>query len=750
MRIINQYCKIILIVLFVFLFTCFHALAKKNIEIEKRIDSLLAKMTLEEKLGQMSQYNVEHCNITIAKENIRKGAVGSFLNSGKAALKNSLQRIAIEESRLGIPIIFGADVIHGFRTIFPIPIGMASTWDYEIIKKASRIAAIEASANGERWTFAPMIDITRDPRWGRIAETLGEDPYLTSRLAVAMVEGFQGESLKDPKSIAACGKHYVGYGAAEAGKDYNSTYIPERQLRDIFLPPYKAIVKAGAATIMSAFNDINGVPASGNEFTLKKVLREEWGFKGYVVSDWTSITEMIAHGYCVDGKEAAYKALKAGVDMEMSSLNYLTYIKDLISEGKITIALVDESVRRILRIKYKLGLFENPYTDTSRFSMFIDPDYLKLAKKVSIESIVMLKNENRTLPLSKKIKTIAIIGPMADKARDQLGTWVLRAIVEDTKTPLNAIKEYIGSSKKVLFSPGLKDPYDMNKYGFREAVKVARKADVVLLFVGEGEGVSGEARCRAFLNLPGAQEELIKKVASVGKPVILIILAGRPLVFNKIEKDVDAVLYAWHPGTMGGPAISDIVFGVESPSGKLPVTFPRTVGQIPIYYSHKNTGRPPLESKLDIAMGIPSPFKGFNCNYLDVDYTPEYPFGYGLSYAVFKYSKFKLSKKKVKLGESFDVSIKLSNRGKYEADEIVQLYVQDRFGSVTRPVKELKKFKRIRLRPGQSKKVKFTIHTTDLAFCDINMNFVTEPGDFYVWVGSSSVEGLKAGFKVVK
>ncbi len=719
----------------------------KDSEIEKKVAALLAKMTLEEKIGQMMQQNLGDELNEATKEAIRKGQIGSFLNAGNVEIKNEIQRIATSESRLGIPLIFGRDVIHGYKTIMPIPLGQAASWNPALVEKGARVAAIEASSQGVKWTFAPMIDISRDPRWGRIAESCGEDPYLASALGVAMVRGFQGKDLADPTSIAACAKHYVGYGAAEAGKDYNTTLIPERQLRDVYLPPFHAAVDAGVATLMSAFNDINGVPASGNEFTLRQVLRKEWQFDGFVVSDWTSMTEMIAHGYCKDEKEVALKSLKAGVDMEMVSQSYLHELEGLVKAGKISEKLIDEAAANILRIKFRTGLFDNPITDTAKPSVILAPEHLAAAKDIAVQSLVLLQNKNNLLPIAKD-KRLAIIGPLADAPLDQMGTWVLDGNTADAVTPLKAIRELIGEAN-VIYAAGLATSRTTDTAGFGKAVQAAQQADVVLLFLGEEQILSGEAHSRAFLNLPGAQEELVAAVTKTGKPIAAIIMAGRPLTFRTVADQVQSIIYAWHPGTMGGPAIADVVFGIANPSGKLPVTFPRTVGQAPIYYAHKNTGRPPSAHELGIPLGTPLDPQGFTSKYLDVDFTPEYPFGYGLSYTRFEYSNIKLSADQIKMGDKLTVTADIKNTGKVIGEEVVQLYVRDLFGSVTRPVKELKGFTRVALQPGESKTVSFDLSTDDLAFYDINMKFTAEPGDFNVWIGGNSVDGVMADFAIV-
>lgn len=718
-----------------------------NVPVEDRVNDLIGKMSLAEKIGQMQQTNLWRVNDDILNI-IRAGKVGSFLNAGGLKEKQVLQKAAVEGSRLGIPLIYGRDVIHGFKTVFPIPLGQAASWNPELVEKAASIAATEAAEVGIHWTFAPMIDIARDPRWGRIAESCGEDPYLAAQLGAAMVKGFQGNNLSDPSSIAACPKHFVGYGAAESGRDYNTTYIPERLLRDVYLVPFKSCVDAGAATIMSAFNDLNGVPTSGNTFTLKKVLRDEWNFDGFVVSDWTSITEMIPHGYAANDYEAALKSVNAGVNMEMVSQSYANNLEKLVDEGKVKEEWIDELVKGILRIKFKLGLFENPYTEEAAISKTLSHENIETAKQAAIESFVLLQNKNGMLPLADNISKLAVIGPLADDAKSQLGTWVPDGEVKDAVTPLTALKSMLDGKTEVIFAKGMETPRTKKTDKFEEAVKAAELADAVVIFCGEDDLLSGEAHSRAFLNLPGVQSELIKAVSGTGKPIVLVIMAGRPLTFNEITGDVNSILFAWHPGIMGGPAIADVLFGKQSPSGKLPVSFPRTVGQVPIYYSHKNTGRPPSEDQLGIKQGTPEDPLGYVSYYLDVDFTPAYPFGYGLSYTTFEYSDLKLSKDVLEIGESLEASIKVTNTGDFKGEEVVQLYVRDLFGSVTRPVKELKSFRKISLDPGESKIINFTLSTNDLKFWDIDINYRVEPGDFHLWIGGDSQAELMAEFEV--
>ena len=717
-----------------------------------KINSLLVKMTLEEKIGQLAQFHLWSRNNDVEQLSavIRRGGVGSFLNAGNRANKEKLQRVAVEESRLGIPLIFGRDVIHGYRTVFPIPLGQAASWNPDLVQKAAAVSAKEATQMGIHWTFAPMLDIARDPRWGRIAESPGEDPFLASAMAAAMTQGFQGDGLADPHTIAACAKHYVGYGAAEGGRDYNTTLIPEHELRSIYLPPFKAAVDAGAATIMSAFNDLNGIPTSGNPFTLRQILRSEWGFDGFVVSDWNSMTEMIPHGFCADEREVAIKALTAGVDMEMVSESYQHHLKDLIESGMLAEKLLDEAVANILRVKFRLGLFENPYPIAYDATVILHPDHLKIARELTAQSLVLLKHDAAVLPIQKTVKTIAIIGPLADSPLDQMGTWTPDGKAEDVVTPLQAFQK-AAADDEILYAKGLETPRSSERALFAEAVAAAQKADLAILFVGEDHLISGEARSRAFLNLPGAQEALVAEIAATGTPVVMVILAGRPLTFAPLIDKAAAILYAWHPGTMGGPAIVDVLSGKTSPSGRLPVSFPRTVGQVPVYYNHRNTGRPAPKEMLGIPLGTPEDPKGYVSNYLDADFTPQYPFGYGLSYSSIEYQDLRLSSGKLHPGEALSVSVQVQNNGQYPADEVVQLYIRDRTASVTRPVKELKGFQRISLPAGESRKVTFRFGEQDLAFWNIDMQFTAEAGLFEVMVGSSSADEdlLKEAFELV-
>jgi beta-glucosidase len=718
--------------------------------IESRVNRLLSKMTLDDKIGQMSQVDPGNMSDEQINNAVRDGKYGSFLNISGVEKINALQKIAMQESRLKIPLIIGRDVIHGYRTIFPIPLGMAATWNPEIVKQAFRISSVEASSQGIKWTFAPMIDITWDPRWGRVAEGCGEDPYLASVLARAMVEGIQGEELTDPTALAACAKHFVGYGFVEGGRDYNTTYISEPVLRNVVLKPFKAAKDAGALTFMSAFNDLNGVPASGNEFTLRQILRKEWKYDGMVVSDWGSIEEMINHGYCANEKEAALKAITAGVDMEMSGKTYVKYIKTLMDEGKISQTMIDESVKNILRLKFKMGLFDNPYVDPQAEKKMLAPEFLGHARTVARQSAVLLKNDVNTLPLSVNISSVAVIGPLADAPRDQLGTWVFDGKAENSVTPLTAIREVLGNAK-VNFATGLKYSRDKSKAGFAEAVDAAKKSEAILFFAGEEWILSGEGQSRGEINLPGVQEELIDELAKTGKPLIVVVMAGRPLAIGNIVQKSKAVLYAFHGGSMAGPALADLIFGKESPSGKLPITFVKGSGQVPFYYYHDNTGRPasartwtPLDSIPVINSQASLGYKSF---YLDYGFTPLFPFGYGLSYTSFKYSNLALSSTEMTNKGNLTVKASISNTGKMDGDEIVQLYVHDRVGSITRPVKELKGFKRIHLKSGETVGVTFELPASALEFFNGKANMI-EPGEFDIWVGSNSDEGLHSEFVI--
>ena len=719
-----------------------------DLEIENKVEALLGKMTLEEKLGQMNQLSPWDFDELAGK--VRKGDVGSILNYTDSALVNKIQRVAVEESRLGIPLLVSRDVIHGYKTIFPIPLGQAATFNPQIVERGARVAAVEASADGIRWTFAPMIDISRDPRWGRIAESCGEDPYLTSVMGTAMIKGFQGSLLNSPTSMAACAKHFVAYGASEGGKDYNSTFVPERVLRNVYLPPFKAAVDAGCATFMTSFNDNDGVPGTANKFVLKDILRDEWKFDGMVVTDWASAAEMINHGFCADGKDAAEKSVNAGVDMDMVSETFIKNLKRSLEENVVSMQAIDNAVRNILRLKFRMGLFDNPYIATPQRVKYAE-EHLKAAKEAVEQSVILLKNSNGTLPLTDNVRTIAVVGPMADAPYEQLGTWVFDGEKEHTVTPLKAIKEMYGDKVNVIFEPALAYSRDKDRSGIVKAVSAARRADAVIVFVGEESILSGEAHSLANLDLQGAQSELIKSLSAVGKPLVTVVMAGRQLTIGKEVEASDAVLYLFHPGTMGGPAIADILFGKVNPSAKTPVTFPRMTGQLPMYYAHNNTGRPanPTEMLIDeIPVEAGQTSVGCRSFYLDAGDTPLFPFGYGLSYTTFEYSNLKLASDMLTVGGELLVTVDLKNTGRYDGVEVVQLYIQDKVGSVTRPVKELKAFRRVALKAGESTVVSFSLPVSELAFWGYDMTYGVEPGDFRLWVGTSSAEGLSADFTV--
>lgn len=707
--------------------------------IERRIEALLAEMTLEEKLGQLQQldghahgnYRQEHLDL------VRRGLVGSFLNVRGARNTNELQRIAVEESRLKIPLLFGFDVIHGYRTIFPIPLGEASSWDPAAAERAAAVAAKEAAAAGLHWTFAPMVDIARDPRWGRIAEGAGEDPYLGAAMARARVLGFQGDDYSAPDKVIACAKHWVGYGAAEGGRDYNTADMSERTLREIYFPPFKAAVDAGAATIMSAFNDLNGIPASANPFTLSRVLRGEWGFQGFVVSDYEAIRELINHGLAANEADAAQQALGAGVDMEMVSRLYGKHVPQLIRQGKLSEALVDQAVRRVLRIKFRLGLFDRPYADEARErAVILSPEHLAAAREIAARSMVLLKNEGELLPLSKQVGSIAVIGPLADDRRAPLGPWSADGRKEDVVTLLAGIKAKVSPATKIFYAKGCEIDGDSTE-GFAEAVRMARQSDVVIVAVGESAEMSGEAASRSSLDLPGRQLDLVKAVHATGRPTVVVLMNGRPLAIGWIAENLPAILETWFAGIQAGNAIADVLFGDVNPGGKLPATFPRTVGQVPIYYNHKNTGRPA------------DPNNRYTSKYLDAPATPLFPFGFGLSYTRFRLINLELSASTIPPDGRLAVSVEVENIGRRAGDEVVQLYIRDVAASVTRPVRELKGFERIALQPGERRRVRFTLGREQLGFYNREMQFVVEPGEFRVMVGTSSVEGLEASFRVV-
>jgi beta-glucosidase len=723
---------------------------------EQQIGSLLSEMTLAEKVGQMTQLGAsEGYAPDYLGDGLRAGLIGSVLNIAHIEVVNELQRIAVEESRLGIPLLVGRDVIHGFKTVMPIPLGQAASWNPDVVREGASVAAQEAATAGVNWTFAPMVDISRDPRWGRIAESLGEDPYLTGELAAAMVHGFQGDSLSDLGTIAACAKHFAGYGASESGRDYAATNIPENELRNVYLRPFKALVDAGVATFMSSFSDLDGVPATANEFLMRQVLREEWSFPGFVVSDWDSVRQLSIHGLTASDREAASEASRAGIDMEMAGDLYRHHLPSLVESGEVSMDVIDSAVVNILRIKFELGLFDNPYTDPGRLPPIAGERPMAASKQAALESVVMLKNDNDVLPLSEEsMDSIAVIGPLADAPYEQLGTWVFDGDASLSITGINGIRDLVGDSLKVSFVPALLNSRSRDQSAFKEAVQAASQADAVVMFLGEEAILSGEAHCRADIDLPGAQAELVREVRRAGKPVVAVVLAGRPLTLSNIVDEVDAILYAWHPGTMGGAAIAELLFGVVSPSGKLPVTFPRMVGQIPIYYNQKNTGKPPRDDEIvhidDIDAGAPQTSLGMSSFHLDAGYKPLFPFGHGLSYAAFGYNNITVSSDEIRLGEKITITADLTNHGSVIADEVVQLYIRDLVGSVTRPVRELKGFRRVKLQPAESLIVEFDLHTDDLAFYGRDRQLRAEPGEFEVWIGGSSEADLRSRFRLIR
>ena len=715
-------------------------------EVERRVEQLLSQMTLAEKIGQMNQVSTGG-DVSNYADALRKGQVGSILNEVDPAKINEFQRICVEESRLGIPLLVGRDVIHGFHTVFPIPLGLAATFDPALVEEGARIAAVEATAQGIRWTFSPMLDIARDPRWGRMAEGSGEDSWLDARMGEAMIRGYQGK-LSDSTSMAACIKHFVGYGAAEGGRDYNSTFLTERQLRDIYLPPFEAGVKAGALTLMTSFNDNDGVPSTGNRFVLKDVLRDEWGFDGMVVTDWNSMGEMISHGFGADTREVARKAIQAGVDMDMMTFGFLSHLEELVRSGEVRESEIDAAVRNILRTKILLGLFEHPYVDADAAqAVQYAPEHLDAARRTAEESVILLKND-AALPLrAQEVRTILVTGPMADAPHDQLGTWAFDGQKQHTVTPLAALQERFPG--RVIYEPGLRYSRE-KKDRFNEVVAAARRADVVLVFLGEEAILSGEAHSLADLNLKGSQSELLAALAAAGKPVIATVMAGRPLTIERDLPNCDAMLYAFHPGTMGGPALVNLIFGDVNPSGKTPITFLRTVGQAPMYYSHHMTGRPYKGETLldDIPAEAGQTSLGNTSYYLDYGAYPLFSFGYGLSYTEFAYSDIRLDRTDYPADGTVRVSYTLTNTGSCDGTETVQIYVRDLVGSVTRPVKELKHFERVFLKAGEARTLEAEIPVSDLAFWGLDGRKSVEPGDFQLWVAGDSDSGEPVGFKV--
>ena len=714
---------------------------------EARIDALLARMTLDQKLGQLTQQwggLVQNVNPDAQKREqgeldalVREGKVGSFLGAHGAAYVNRLQKIATEQSKLKIPLIIGNDVIHGYRTIFPIPLAEACSFDLAGIEHAARVAATEARSAGTHWTFAPMVDIARDPRWGRVAEGAGEDPWWGSRVAAARVRGFQGRSLRDADAVAACAKHFAAYGAAEGGRDYNTVDLSMATLRDVYLPPFHAAVQAGAATLMSAFNEINGIPATANTLTLQHILRDEWGFNGFVVSDWGSVQEMVTHGFARDNAHAALLAIQAGVDMDMSSFAYRTHLGQLVRDHQLDESVIDRAVRRILRVKFALGLFDDPYSDPAVESAVTLCDaHRKAARSMAANSIVLLKNDGNLLPIPADTATIAVIGPQADSPIDALGTWAAIGRPEDAVSVLAGIRERLPKKTKLLYAQGC-DTRGNRTDGFDNAITTARQSDLVIMVLGEDRQMSGEGHSRAHLNLPGQQLELLKRVYETKTPVVVVLVTGRPLAIEWTADHVPAIVVAWQLGVEMGHAVADVLFGDVNPSGKLAMTFPRFVGQVPIHYDHKNTGRP---AKKD---------ERYTSKYIDVPWTPLYPFGYGLSYTTFAYDNLRLDRNKYNTDDTIRITVDITNTGQREGIEVVQLYVRDPVASRTRPVRQLRGVRRVPIAAGKTTTVQFDLSTDDLGFYRDDHHRGVEPGRFMLWVGPDADDGLEGEFEIV-
>jgi len=713
--------------------------------IPQRVDSVLRLMTLEEKIGQMNQYNGDWeatgpiTNEGDKQDQIRKGMVGSMLNVTGVGHTRQLQEMALQ-SRLKIPLLFGQDIIHGYRTTFPIPLGEAASWDLEAIANSARVAAREAAAAGVHWTFAPMVDIARDPRWGRVMEGAGEDPWLGSQIARARVHGFQGNHLGDTDAIMACAKHFAAYGAAIGGRDYNSVDMSLRTLWEIYLPPFKAALDAGAATFMTSFNDLNGIPATGNAYLLREVLKGKWHFNGFVVSDWGAVGEMIPHGYAKDHIQAAQEAATAGCDMDMESRSYIGSLARLVRAVKVPMTLIDDAVRRILTKKFELGLFDDPFrfcNEQRAERQWNNGDNLRAEQTMAEKSIVLLKNDHQLLPLSKNTSTIALIGPLVKSVRDNLGFWSYQWPDDSARivSPWMGIRNKLGNETRLLYAKGC-EISDTSRAGFAEAVETAKQADVVIMDVGEAADMTGEAKSHSNIHLPGVQEDLIRAIEATGKPVVVMISAGRPLVFNWTADHVPAILYTWWLGTEAGNAMADVLFGDYNPSGKLPMSFPRTEGQIPIYYNHFNTGRP-AKSDSDV---------NYVSAYLDLPNSPRFPFGYGLGYSSFSYSPIALSAVVFKPGGTLTATVTVTNTGRYDGRETVQWYIRDLVGSVVRPVKELKGFQQVFLKAGESRRVSFTIRADDLRFYNDRLEYIFEPGEFRLFVGGNSRDVKEAAF----
>jgi beta-glucosidase len=723
---------------FILTFTAFGFNAFGQKTIDQKVSELLSKMTLEEKIGQLVQYSgfeyatgPQNSNSANVLNEIKIGKVGSMLNVAGAEETRKFQELALK-SRLKIPMLFGQDVIHGYRTTFPVNLGQAASWDLNLIEKSERIAATEASAYGIHWTFASMVDIARDPRWGRVMEGSGEDTYLGTQIGLARIRGFQGKGLGNLDAIMACAKHFAAYGAAVGGRDYNSVDMSLRQLHETYLPPFKAAAEAGVATFMNSFNDINGIPATANKYILRDILKGDWNYKGFVVSDWGSIGEMVPHGYAKDNKEAAKKAINAGSDMDMESRAYMSELPKLVQEGKVDPKLIDDAARRILVKKFEMGLFDDPYrfsSDKRQKEQLNNQEHRKFGREFGSKSIVLLKNEKNILPLSKSKKTVALIGPFGKETVANHGFWSV-AFKDDNQrivTQFDGIKNQLDKNSTLLYAKGA-NVDDNDKSMFAEAVETAKKADVVIMTLGEGHAMSGEAKSRSNLHFSGVQEDLLKEIAKTGKPIVLMINAGRPLVFDWAADNIPTIIYTWWLGTEAGNSIADVLFGTVNPGGKLPMTFPRTVGQVPIYYNHYNTGRP-AKNNTD---------RNYVSAYIDLDNDPKFPFGYGLSYTQFKYTDMKLSSASLKGNQILNINVAVTNTGNYDGEEVVQLYIRDLVGKVVRPVKELKGFQKVFIKKGESKTISFIFTPENLKFYDDVLNYDWEAGEFDIMVGTDS------------
>jgi len=717
---------------------------QKNID--QKVDSIIGLMTLEEKIGQLNLY-AGRMNptgpITMRDDDedaIRRGDVGMVFNIVGAKRTREIQRIAVEESRLKIPLLVGFDVIHGYRTIFPIPLGESASWDLDLMKRTARASADEASAMGIHWTFSPMIDVCRDARWGRIMEGGGEDPYINSLIAKVKVEGYQGEKLSDMGSLIACAKHFAAYGATADGRDYNTADISDLTLRNIYLPPFKAAAESGVHTFMAGYHELNGIPTSSSSYLMTDILRGEWGFDGFVVSDWGSIRETAVHGYAEDRKDAAMKSFNAGLDVDMESSAYLKHMKELVTEGKVTVERIENSVRKILRMKYETGVMDDPYrycNQAREDTIILKKEYLQLAREAACKSMVLLKNDRQTLPLSDKLKSIAVIGPLADSKKDMPGSWSKSCDPKDMITFMEAIMKQYGKNIKINYAKGC-EVLGNDRSGFEEAIKVARNSEVIIATMGEAKEMSGEASSRSDITIPKIQIELLKELRKLNKPLVVVLFNGRPLAMPWVSENADAILEAWFPGNEAGNALTDVLFGKFNPQGKLTVTFPRSTGQVPIFYNHKNTGRPegPYETV-------------FYTRFIDQSNKPLYPFGYGLSYTTFEYSAIKLESDKLTKDGKLKASVKIKNTGKFKGTETVQLYIRDLTASVTRPVKELKSFRKVTLHPAEEKEIVFEITEQDLRFWNDKKQHISEPGKFHLFIGTDSENVQKVDFELL-